>query len=268
MTSQSSTSIPPPVSTISSSVLTFSLTGMQSHSADYSALDARYGKAAQENTGDENGKSRGGKGDKNAPLVLVTPDGSLMEKPKRLRTAYNLFFKHHRELLLESLPIRRRKPRNSHGKIGFTSLAQTIAARWKTISDEEKAYFQELADQDRARYKREMKVWKELEKAHELNSVLSRNMLPTTIMPLQPSVTSNSEDLEPFPICHSQQDCHAQPLSSSAALDNVAQPDCFGSMHGKFDFSDYVPGQANNNMRRLADCLGPECVSAFIKAFR
>ena len=107
------------------------------------------------------------KSKKDPPPALMTKDGRIIEKPKRLRTAYNLFFQHHRELLLRSLPSRDsdKKPRNSHGKIDFTKLARTIAARWKAITDEEKAYFQELSAKDRARCEREIGEWKELERA-------------------------------------------------------------------------------------------------------
>ena len=59
------------------------------------------------------------------------------------------------------------KPKNSHGKCDFTKMAQTIAAKWKKIDKEELAYFKDLSQKDRERYNREMKVWKELEKAAE-----------------------------------------------------------------------------------------------------
>ena len=79
------------------------------------------------------------KSKKDPPPTLITKDGRVIEKPKRLRTAYNLFFQHHRELLLQSLPSRDsdKKPRNSHGKIDFTKLARTIAGLWKAVSEEE-----------------------------------------------------------------------------------------------------------------------------------
>lgn len=51
--------------------------------------------------------------------------------------------------------------RNSHGRIGFKSLAQAISAKWKTISAEEKAICQALADKDRARFLKEMDEYKE-----------------------------------------------------------------------------------------------------------
>eukprot|EP00977_Amphora_coffeiformis_P008715 scaffold1982_cov93-Amphora_coffeaeformis.AAC.37 len=115
------------------------------------------------------GRKKEKKSKKEAPPTLVTKDGRIIEKPKRLRTAYNLFFQHHRELLLQSLPSRsHKKPRNSHGKIDFTKLARTIAARWKAVSEEEKAHFQELSSKDRARCEQEWKEWKELERAQRL----------------------------------------------------------------------------------------------------
>lgn len=88
-----------------------------------------------------------------------------------LRTAYNYFFYRQRQQILEQLPERAgNKPKNSHGKCDFTKMAQTIAAKWKKIDKEELAYFKDLSQKDRERYNREMKVWRELEKAGENSS--------------------------------------------------------------------------------------------------
>ena len=54
------------------------------------------------------------------------------------------------------------KPRRSHGKIGFASLARTIADKWKNLDDNSRSSFEDIAAQDKARYKREKILWKKL----------------------------------------------------------------------------------------------------------
>jgi hypothetical protein len=41
----------------------------------------------------------------------------------------------------------------------FQTMARTVAKRWKSISDEDLQYYKELADEDRARYTREMDAY-------------------------------------------------------------------------------------------------------------
>lgn len=90
-------------------------------------------------------------------------ENGLLSKPKRSLSAYNLFFAAERKKLLKSLPPRqgKRKPRNSHGKLGFAEMARTISAKWKKITPEEKREFSELARLDGIRYRTEMAQWKQ-----------------------------------------------------------------------------------------------------------
>jgi HMG-box domain len=82
-------------------------------------------------------------------------------KPKRPLSAYNYFFHNERQKMLENMPTRAEgKPRRSHGKIGFADLARNIAAKWKSISDEERKTFDEKAMEDKERYSKEMEEWK------------------------------------------------------------------------------------------------------------
>lgn len=83
------------------------------------------------------------------------------QKPKRPLSAYNFFFAQERKLILNEMPIRAEgKLRRSHGKIGFADLARNIAAKWKTINDEERKQFSDKAAVDKDRYIREMNEWK------------------------------------------------------------------------------------------------------------
>jgi hypothetical protein len=84
----------------------------------------------------------------------------LTRKPKRMLTAYNFFFHHHRQLILAGIPEEGNTPGKAQGKVGFKALAQMISARWKAITVEEKAHFQACSDQDRIRHSEAMKIWK------------------------------------------------------------------------------------------------------------
>lgn len=207
-----------------------------------------------------------------------------MEKPKRLRTAYNIFFQHQRQLLLETLPGRAKKPRNSHGKINFTSLAQTIAARWRSITEEEKAHFEELSQQDRVRYKKEMKAWKELEKAHDLSRMASRinaehsplqtfpqHSTPISLPPLRfqshsTNPESSTEEFEPIPVPEFTQSLTHGPLNSqvSEMVPQFLEPLPVAS----FESRNVGRNQNRQDMQRLANTLGSDCVAAFVNAFR
>lgn len=83
-------------------------------------------------------------------------------KPRRPLSSYNLFFKHARAKILEKTPSKYEggKPRRSHGKIGFASLARSVAAQWNNIEPDDRKKFDQLAAEDKERYNREMEVWK------------------------------------------------------------------------------------------------------------
>lgn len=123
------------------------------------------------------------------------------KKPSRPLSAYNYFFKHHRQLMLGQhglLPIdskRSNQPtlaedckpkaegyqgpqhkRASRGNatkdgpsrkkptVGFETMAKKIGFKWKNCSKEEKKVFQDMADQDKMRYESQLqgyKQWKE-----------------------------------------------------------------------------------------------------------
>jgi HMG-box domain len=83
-------------------------------------------------------------------------------KPKRPLSAYNWFFQMERQKILEETPTRKEgKPRRSHGKIGFADLARMIAAKWKSLSKEDRVTFDEKAAIDKVRYVQEMQEWKQ-----------------------------------------------------------------------------------------------------------
>jgi len=54
---------------------------------------------------------------------------------------------------------KRRPHRKTHGKIAFKELAQLVGSRWKSLSDEKRRYYQNLADQDLVRHKKAMEEY-------------------------------------------------------------------------------------------------------------
>eukprot|EP00977_Amphora_coffeiformis_P025859 scaffold22572_cov107-Amphora_coffeaeformis.AAC.1 len=94
------------------------------------------------------------------PSYSVYPNNEL-KKPKRCLTAYNFFFQHERQCLLDSLPVRFGvKSSRSHGKIQFAELARIVSSKWKGTTLDAKAPFNRLAEMDKLRYDKEMKDWK------------------------------------------------------------------------------------------------------------
>jgi HMG (high mobility group) box len=109
------------------------------------------------------------------------------DKPKRPLSAYNLFFRDERALMLSKIPAkidgnnnndirpvsddqqsqadavkdssRKRKRVLKHGKMGFEEMAKIIGSKWKDIDPVRLKKYQEEANQDRERYKKDIEIY-------------------------------------------------------------------------------------------------------------
>jgi len=135
-------------------------------------------------------------------------EGEQIEKPKRSLSSYNLFFQRERNNLLKALPIPSgKKPRKSHGKIGFADMARTIAAKWKQITPENKKEFDELAKLDGLRYKKEMTVWKKIQEDSALKNMIkmsTNNTRAHNIVSNSGHMNSLGSSQENFPFMSNQ----------------------------------------------------------------
>jgi HMG-box domain len=100
-------------------------------------------------------------------------------KPKRPLSAYNFFFKMERAKILQEIPdvAKERKPRRSHGKIGFKELATRISSKWKSLSMEERAPFDEMAAANKESYLKAKIEWYESVKKSSSGAVMQQATL-------------------------------------------------------------------------------------------
>jgi len=99
----------------------------ESESAEDAPKKAKKGKSPK-------GKAKRAKKDPNAP--------------KRALSAYMFFSAAKRAEIMEENP-----------NFGVTDVAKALGERWKTVSDEEKAVYQQQAEEDKVRYEREMAAY-------------------------------------------------------------------------------------------------------------
>lgn len=96
---------------------------------------------------------------KGAATAAKRPNSSSRPKkppgmPRRPLSAYNLFFRDCKKLLVEQ-----RVRDGQDGRELFRTMAKTIASRWKQISDDDRARYTREAEEDANRYKREMELF-------------------------------------------------------------------------------------------------------------
>jgi hypothetical protein len=94
------------------------------------------------------------------------------DKPSRPLSAYNLFFRSARAIMLgDDAPtaalesLKKRVHCKTHGKIGFAEMARAIGAEWKALDPENKKVFEDKAGKEKQRYAAKLAAWKEAQKA-------------------------------------------------------------------------------------------------------
>ena len=118
------------------------------------------------------------------PVVHEVLPAPLLDKPKRPLSGYNFFFQDERMRLLEVLPERPadRKPRRSHGKLGFKEMATIIGLRWRALDPATKSRYDKMAQRDTLRYRREraafLRQQDALERKKEEDTFLAEDLEP------------------------------------------------------------------------------------------
>jgi len=92
-------------------------------------------------------------------------------KPNRPLSAYNLYFRKERALMLgdaaektDQEEGKKRVHRKTHGKIGFAEMARIIGAKWKSLPEEDKVEFVKVAAVEKERYAKDLAKWREEQK--------------------------------------------------------------------------------------------------------
>eukprot|EP00980_Cylindrotheca_fusiformis_P011433 scaffold2649_cov137-Cylindrotheca_fusiformis.AAC.8 len=100
-------------------------------------------------------------------------------KPNRPLSAYNLFFKQQRTLMLgadKPSPtmelLKKRVHCKTHGKIGFAEMAREIGRKWKALDPETKAKFTAMGKKEKERYDIELAKWKQGQRENDLGGAL------------------------------------------------------------------------------------------------
>jgi hypothetical protein len=78
------------------------------------------------------------------------------EMPRRPLSAYNIFFREQRMVILKEREVTQQGGR-SPGVNLFAQMGKTIAKRWKELPPDEFSRFDKMAQEEKARYRREMK---------------------------------------------------------------------------------------------------------------
>lgn len=168
----------------------------------------------------------------NTKKEVHKPKEKAPASPRRPLSAYNIFFKVQRHLIINGKPNAidikdideiantptnsgdgKRIHRRSHGKIGFADLAKEISRRWKTCDKNIKLHFAGLAKKDRVRYD-EASIMFQITQSVPIEN--HQNVSPAkeqsskkpqaasvTIEPSIESSTSTGNNIEPLPLTNS-----------------------------------------------------------------
>ena len=130
--------------------------------------------------------------------LALSPSKKLMAKPKRPMSAYNIYFKEQRALMLSDIPDENGeyrghdegieesgKRKKSHGKIGFQELARIIGASWKELPTELVDMYKKLADDEMTKYRKAKAEWElEQQQQRKANEALYASHAATVEKPV------------------------------------------------------------------------------------
>lgn len=174
-------------------------------------------------------------------------------QPQRARSAYNFFFQKAKDSIQEQVA------KETGRRPGYTGLAKSIAASWKTLPSHEKAYYQKLAAQDRRRFAIETVQWKiqnesknrdsnqANEEGEQIRHVAGISTSPSTAIVSESSVVDQDASYSSAMV--GNQDVRS-------ALPTEASQEVFSSMSGplptmtSFQERDHIEAHANNDLAR------------------
>jgi hypothetical protein len=106
-----------------------------------------------------------------------------LDMPKRPLSAYNFFFREHREIILDERDAEEEEaeatgqPASSHtGRSLFESMGKEIASRWKALSDQGHEKYTKLAEEDAGRYRREMVGYSSTQAASIRSAIVNESL--------------------------------------------------------------------------------------------
>lgn len=106
-----------------------------------------------------------------------------LDMPKRPLSAYNFFFREHREIILDERDAEEEEaeatgqPASSHtGRSLFESMGKEIASRWKALSNEGHEKYTKLAEEDAGRYRREMVGYSSTQAASIRSAIVNESL--------------------------------------------------------------------------------------------
>lgn len=96
-------------------------------------------------------------------------DNCELKRPKKCLSSYMIFVREVRSRVTQEFP-----------DMNALDVMKEVGRRWQSISDEDKSYYQSLADKDKERFKRENQQYmKELEQLDSKLKSSKKNLIPT-----------------------------------------------------------------------------------------
>lgn len=178
--------------------------------------------------------------------------------PKRALSAYNIFFRYERQMMLikdlETNPMppnelaralstrqeRRNCHRKVHGRFAFQTLTTTIASKWNDLTEEQRAPYHQQAKLEKERFAIYLQEWKRKERGKQSRKV-KKSMTPVQT---DKKITVNTDNLNMI---------SSRPILVSDSNDEFSKKICFQSKHG---------------IEYLRDQLDSECLEFLVDTFR